>query len=67
MSAQWTAEFVGKMHLHNVSQIEIAKKLGCTREYVNAVLNGRRAPQNAERTFRAALDEIISERAAQSE
>ncbi|WP_102050202.1 helix-turn-helix domain-containing protein [Pygmaiobacter massiliensis] len=62
MSAQWTAEIVGKMHVHNISQSEIAAHLGFSREYTNAVLNGKRNPKTAEVVFRKAIDELIAEK-----
>ena len=64
MSAQWTAEIVGKMHVHNISQSEIAAHLGFSREYTNAVLNGKRTPANAEQTFRKAVEELIAQKSS---
>lgn len=59
MPAQWTAELISKMHAHRITQIELAKKLGYTPQYVCAVLNGKREPEAAEHKFNTALDELI--------
>lgn len=59
MPEQWTAEIVGKMHLYAISRSEVAAAIGCTLEYVSAVLNGKRKPKDAEQKFSVALDELI--------
>lgn len=59
MPAQWTGDIVSKMHIFSITQTELAQKLGCSRAWVNAVLNGKQAPEGAEERFRAALDELI--------
>lgn len=58
MPAQWTADLIGKMHAHRITQFELAKKLGYTPQYVSTVLNGKREPEAAEHKFNAALDEL---------
>lgn len=60
MPAQWTAEIIGKLHVNQIKQTELASYMGITPEYVCSVLNGKRKPQNAERNFRNALDELIA-------
>jgi predicted XRE-type DNA-binding protein len=60
MLAQWTADLVGKLHKHRITQKQLAEELGVTREYVSMVLNGHRCPDGAERTFTDALDRLIS-------
>lgn len=59
MPAQWTADIVGKMHLHGITAIELSNQLDYNPKYVSAVLNGRREPKGAEERFRKALDELI--------
>ena len=61
MPAQWTAEVIGQMHLRNITQIQLAAKLGYTPEYVNAVLRGKRNPKNAEATFREAVEALTEQ------
>lgn len=67
MPAQWTAEIIGTMHLQKISQVQLAKFLDCTPEYVSIVLNGKRNPKGAEARFRAALEALIAERSGQEE
>lgn len=62
MPAQWTAEIVGKLHSNRIPQIELATYMGLTPEYVSMVLNGKREPQNAEQTFRSALEALLVQR-----
>lgn len=62
MLAQWTGDAVAKMHIYGISQNDLANKLGCTREYVNIVLNGRKTPKGAQGRFSEALDELIAQK-----
>ncbi|MBR6793375.1 MAG: hypothetical protein IKM48_03325 [Clostridia bacterium] len=36
----WIADVVGKMHIHKVSQTELAERCGRSRENINRILNG---------------------------
>lgn len=58
MPAQWTADIIGQLHLHGISQVRLAAAMGYTPEYVSSVLRGHRAPKGAEQRFRAALEEL---------
>lgn len=58
MREQWTAEIIGAMHLHEITQVQLARQLGVTAEYVNMVLNCRRVPKDASKRFQAALSEL---------
>lgn len=62
MPAQWTAEIIGKMHLHRISQKALAQHLGMTPEYISMVLNGHRDPPDAEARFRVALAGLLEQR-----
>ena len=55
----WIPEFVGKMHFHKVTQIELATELGCSREYVCNTLNGTYEFRGVKEKFNDALDKII--------
>lgn len=57
---KWTARVVGKMHLHKITQSELAKAVGVTRIYLNRVLNGVENPANARERITQALDELIA-------
>lgn len=61
MPAQWTAEIIGKMHMHRIAKKRLAEHLGVTPEYVSMVLNGHRTPSGAEERFQSALADIIRE------
>lgn len=62
MVAQWTADVVGQMHIHGVTQKELAKASGFTPRYVGMILNGKRTPKHGELILRDALARIIEER-----
>lgn len=62
MPAQWTAEIVGKLHAHKVTQGQLAACLQVTPEYVSMVLNGSRRPKNAQERFTAAVEELIAQK-----
>ena len=59
MPAQWTADLVGKMHLYNVSAIQLAKEVGWNPKYLSVVLNGHKTPAGAEKKLNDALDRLI--------
>ncbi len=62
----WICDVVGRMHIHNVKQGEIAAHMGVRREHVNKILAGRLAPKGARERIVAALDEIIQQREQQT-
>ena len=59
---KWTGDLVGKMHNSRVSSLELAEKLGYSKDYVSMVLNGKKTPQGAQQRFEAAVNQIIEER-----
>lgn len=60
----WTAEAVGKMHAHRITQIELAKHMGVTNDYISLILLGKKNPKNAKDRILQAIDEIVTEREA---
>ncbi len=60
--ANWIADVVGKMHVHKITQTELANKLGIRREQLNRILNSSGTPANAEERILKALDELIKEK-----
>lgn len=59
---KWIATAVGLMHINKITQIQVAKKMGVTNDYVNMILNGKMSPKNAEERIMRAIDEILAER-----
>ena len=59
MLAQWTGDFVGRMHRHRVTITQLAQQMGVTREYLSMILNGHREPSGIEQRMNDALDKII--------
>lgn len=56
----WIAVAVGKMHVHKITQSELAEKIGIRRDYLNRILNGKIMPNNAEQRIMSAIDDIVS-------
>ena len=46
------------MHLNKITAKQLADHLGYNPKYVSAILNGKRAPKNAEQVFRKAVDDL---------
>lgn len=59
---KWIGNAVGKMHLNDISNIELAGALNVTPQYISEILNGKKSPKNIEQRIMTAIDEIISER-----
>lgn len=66
MKEIWTGEVVGEMHIHEITQDDIAKELGCRKSYVSMILNGQRSPKDAERRVRDAIMSVIRKRGEQN-
>lgn len=62
---EWAAELIGDMFREDVSQTELAQKLGLSRPYFNMVLSGKKkAPDGAPERYRRAFEEILEARRA---
>ena len=59
MMNRWIGNAVGLMHLHKITQKDIASYLGVTNEYVSMILNGKKNPKNIEERFFNAINAII--------
>ena len=62
MIPKWTGHLVGRMHNNGITNIDLANKLGYTKDYISMVLNGKKTPKGARERFEAAVEEIIKER-----
>lgn len=62
MLNKWTGNVVGKMHTYNITQQELAERVGVSRQYLNMILNGKKNPKDAQERFKTALDQLIAER-----
>lgn len=67
MLAQWTGDFVGRMHRHRVTITQLAREMGVTREYLSMILNGHREPDCIEQRMNDALDNLIGRLANDAE
>lgn len=59
MAEQWVGAVIGEMHMNRIKQVDLAKAMDVTPEYLNAILNGKRSPVGAEQRIRSALDNLI--------
>lgn len=60
MLKKWVGEVVGDMHIHRISNKQLASHLGVTVEYISMVLNGHREPAGIEGRLRTAIEEIAN-------
>lgn len=58
MLKKWIGEVVGDMHIHRISNKQLASHIGVTVEYISMVLNGHREPVGIEDRLRKAIEEI---------
>lgn len=56
----WTGDAVAMMHIHDISAVELAKKIGWNPKYLSSVLNCKRCPKEAENIVLSALHEMIN-------
>lgn len=59
---KWIATMVGQMHINGITQAELAREVGVSREYINKVLNGKENPKNAKEKFETALENLLSKK-----
>ncbi len=64
MREAWTGEIIAQLHVNEITQGELAEKMGISRNYVNRLLTGAQMTRGAEDWCRKALDQIIAERRA---
>lgn len=61
MLEKWTGEVVGTMHIYGISSKELAKRMNIAPQYLSAVLNGKKKPNDIEFRTRQALNELMRE------
>ena len=66
MPAEWTANIIGKMHLHGITAKELAAEAGINAKYLSTVLNGHKEPKNAKEKLFCALDRLIEKLEAEN-
>ncbi len=59
---EWIGTAIGKMHLHKITQNEVAAEMGIRRDHLNKILNGKEKPKGAAERVTAAIDRIIARR-----
>ncbi len=64
MLAQWTGAVKGEMHVAGVTMRALAEEIGWHEKYLSAVLNGHRAPKEAEAKVREGLSRCIMKRSS---
>lgn len=62
MLKKWVGDVVCAMHIHKISNKQLAAHLGVTPEYISMVLNGHREPAGIEERLRKAIQEIVDRR-----
>ena len=58
----WIGEVIGKMHIHNITQKQLAEYVGVRRDYLNKILNGKKEPKGMRERIQTALNTIIGQR-----
>ncbi len=66
MGEEWTGRIVGLLHTHRIKQVELARELGLTAQYVSMVLNGKKSPKGIEERMEDAIQAIIDRRSTTS-
>lgn len=62
MSTEWTGRIVGLLHMHRITQAELAAELGVTAQYVSMVLNGKKSSKGIDERMEAAIQAINERR-----
>lgn len=63
MPAKWTGRLVGLMHVHRITQTELAEEAGWTRPYTSTMLNSDSNDKKVRQRLTEALDRLIEKRA----
>lgn len=64
MATEWTSRVVGLLHMHRITQAELAAELGLTAQYISMVLNGKKTSKGIDERMEAAIQAIVNRRNA---
>ena len=62
MEKEWTGRIVGLLHMHRITQAELAGEMGLTAQYISMVLNGKKTPKGIDERMDAAIQAIVDRR-----
>lgn len=62
----WTGKIVSLLHVHNITQKELAEELGVTHNYVSMLLNGKMETPGIEQRMKDGINNIIERRASEN-
>ena len=62
MKELWTCDFVGRMHVEEVTQQELADEAGISKGYVCMILNNARNPKNGREMLENAFAAVLRRR-----
>ena len=62
MKELWTGDFVGRMHIAEVTQQELADEAGVSKGYVCQILNGVRNPKKGREMLENAFAAVLRRR-----
>nr|DAJ43133.1 MAG TPA: antitoxin [Caudoviricetes sp.]DAY58042.1 MAG TPA: antitoxin [Caudoviricetes sp.] len=60
MREKWTGDLVGRMHNAEIKNVDLARELGVGKSYISMILNGEKAPKNAETRLNAAFYAVLN-------
>ena len=62
MEKEWTGRIVGLLHMHRITQAELASEMGLTAQYISMVLNGKKTPKGIDERMDVAIQAIVDRR-----
>ena len=62
MRDKWTGEVVKKMHIFEITNLQLAEELGKSPSYISDILNCKEKPKKAKENVNAAINRIIASR-----
>ena len=64
MGENWIANIVGLMHINKVKQVELARELGISPQFLCSVLSGKRTSKRVQEAAEDAISNIVKRRSA---